>query len=96
MAEMTIFRKKTGGCPSRSTEGSRRPRGGSYAESAGVPLTESIRQLGVGDAVRFPIERHGSVKAIVSRMRMEQLRVGWNASIRVDYDNYQVEVRRTR
>ena len=96
MAEMTIFREKTGMCSSRSTEGTCRPRGGRIAESAGAPLTESIRQLGIGDAVRFPIERHGSVKAIVSRMRMEQLRIGWNASIKVDYDNYQVEVRRTR
>lgn len=61
-----------------------------------APLTKTIRELGVGDAVRFPIERHGSVKAIVSRLRMEQIRIGWNARVRVDYDNYQVEVRRTR
>ena len=59
-----------------------------------APLTKTIRELAVGDAVRFPIERHGSVKAVVSRLRMEHIRIGWNARVRVDYDNFKVEVRR--
>lgn len=61
-----------------------------------APLTKTIRELGVDEAARFPIERHGSVKAVVSRLRMELIRVGWNARVSVDYDNFQVEVRRTR
>lgn len=61
-----------------------------------APLTKTIRGLGVGDAVKFPIERHGSVKAVVSRLRLEQIRIGWNARVKVDYDNFQVEVRRTK
>ncbi|MGYP000006422101 len=61
-----------------------------------APLTKTIRELGVGDAVKFPIERHGSVKAVVSRLRLEQIRIGWNARVKVDYDNFQVEVRRTK
>lgn len=62
----------------------------------GAPLTSKIRELNVGDVATFPIERHGSVKAVVSRMKMEQIRVGWCATISVDYDNFQVNVRRTR
>lgn len=61
-----------------------------------TPLTKAIRELGVGDVVRFPIERHGSVKAVVSRLRLEQLRIGWNARVSVDTDNLQVVVRRIR
>ena len=59
-----------------------------------VPLTKTIRDLGVGDTAKFPIERHGSVKAVVSRLRMELIRTGWNARVSVDYDNFQVAVRR--
>lgn len=59
-----------------------------------VPLTKTIRDLGVGDTARFPIERHGSVKAVVSRLRMELIRTGWDARVSVDYDNFQVAVRR--
>lgn len=59
-----------------------------------VPLTKTIRDLGVGDTAKFPIERHGSVKAVVSRLRMELIRTGWDARVSVDYDNFQVAVRR--
>lgn len=61
-----------------------------------APLTKTIRELNVGDVARFPIERHGSVKAVVSRLRLEQIRIGWNARVSVDMDNYQVEVRRIK
>ena len=37
-----------------------------------APLTKTNRELGVGDAVKFPIERHGSVKAVVSRLRLNR------------------------
>ncbi len=60
----------------------------------GMPLTKTIRNLAVGDTAKFPIERHGSVKAIVSRLRMELIRTGWDARVSVDYDNFQVAVRR--
>ena len=59
-----------------------------------LSLTAVIRGLAIGDAVRFPIEKHGSVKAVVSRMKIE--RVGWNARLSVDSDNYQVIVRRVK
>lgn len=59
-----------------------------------IPLTKTIRDLGVGDTAKFPIERHGSVKAVVSRLRMELIRTGWDARVSVDYDNFQVAVRR--
>ena len=65
-------------------------------EISGAPLTKTIRDLGGGQTARFPIERHGSVKAIVSRMKMEQIRIGWCATIDVNYDTFEVEVRRTR
>lgn len=70
-------------------------RDGSYIE-AGVPLTKTIREIEVGQQAFFPIERHGSVKAIVSRLKKELLRSGWDARVSIDYDNYQVIVRRTR
>lgn len=63
---------------------------------AGLSFTALVRGLAVGDSVRFPIEKHGSVKAVVSRIRTEQMRVGWNATIRVDCDNFQVMVKRVR
>ena len=59
-----------------------------------IPLTKTIRDLGVGDTAKFPIERHGSVKAVVSRLRMELIRTGWDARVSVDYDNFQVAERR--
>lgn len=62
----------------------------------GVPITKTIRELNVGDEVRFPIERHGSVKAVVSRLRLELVRTGWNARVTRDMDNYQVMVRRIK
>lgn len=65
-------------------------------EISGAPLTKTIRELEVGQTASFPIERHGSVKAIVSRMKMEQIRIGWCATIDVNYDTFEVEVRRTR
>lgn len=65
-------------------------------EFSGAPLTKTIRELTVGQVAKFPIERHGSVKAIVSRMKMEQIRIGWCATIDVDYDTFEVKVRRTR
>ncbi len=60
----------------------------------GAPITKTIRELGIGDVAKFPIERHGSVKAVVSRLRMELIRTGWDAKVSVDYDNFQVAVRR--
>lgn len=61
-----------------------------------LSLTAVIRRLAIGDTVRFPIEKHGSVKAVVSRMKIERMRVGWNARLSVDSDNYQVVVRRIK
>lgn len=61
-----------------------------------TPLTNTIRELEVGQVASFPIERHGSVKAVVSRLKMEQIRIGWCATITVDYDKFEVNVRRTR
>lgn len=62
----------------------------------GVPITKTIRELKVGDQACFPIERHGSVKAVVSRLRLELVRTGWNARVTRDMDNYQVKVRRIK
>lgn len=63
---------------------------------AGQSLAALVRGLAVGHVIRFPVEKYGSVKAIVSRIRTEQMRVGWNARISVDSDNFQVVVERVK
>lgn len=63
---------------------------------AGLSLTASVRELAIGGVIRFPIEKHGTVKAVVSRIRTEQMRIGWDARISVDCDNFQVIVKRVR
>lgn len=63
---------------------------------SGQSLTAQVRGLAVGGTIRFPIEKHGSVKAVVSRIRTEQMKVGWNARVSVDCDNFQVVVNRVK
>lgn len=94
MVGMTIEKRGLGVSPVKGEASSIRKNVGMQTFESGVPLTKTIRDLGVGDTARFPIERHGSVKAIVSRLRMELIRTGWDAKVSVDYDNFQVAVRR--
>jgi len=61
-----------------------------------LSLASMVRGLAIGDAIRFPVEKFGSVKAVVSRIRTEQMRVGWNARVSVDSDNFQVVVKRVK
>ena len=59
-------------------------------------ITSPIRQLSVGQSVKFPIEMYASVRAVVSKIRFERARERWNARINVNRDMLQVSVTRLR
>lgn len=86
MAKMTNLAEVGSGC---SPVG-----GGTPDGEVQMPLTKTIRELETGKTVYFPFERLGSVRAVVSRMKLERYRERWNAIVSVDYDHLSVVVRR--
>lgn len=59
-------------------------------------ITLPLRQLGVGQSMKFPIEMYASVRAVVSKIRVERTRERWNARIDINRDTLQVSVTRLR
>lgn len=56
----------------------------------------TLRKLEVGEMCEFPIEQRSSVLVLLQRMRMENMRVGWDAEFKTDTEAFTVQVRRVK
>lgn len=61
-----------------------------------IPISPTLRKLKPGEKAVFPIEQCSSVTAIVSKFRKDMARIGWDADIKSDKNNYTVTVYRTK
>lgn len=59
-------------------------------------ITPLLRGLAVGQSEKFPIEQAASVRAIVSKLKVEKSREGWKCRIDVNSKTFQVTVTRVR
>lgn len=58
------------------------------------PITAELRGMKPGERVNFPIESFGSVKAVISRLRVELVRDHWDARIDKIENQYKCVVTR--
>lgn len=61
-------------------------------EMTRTPISPELRKLRVGDQTTFPIERYGSVMAVISRLKKELLREGWNVRTIENKKLYELKV----
>lgn len=59
-------------------------------------ITPLLRGLAVGQSEKFPIEQVASVRAIVSKLKVEKSREGWKCRIDVNAKAFLVTVTRVR
>lgn len=71
-------------------------KGGDMEQIAKKPITPELRKLKPGQKTEFPIEQCSSVTAIVSKLRKDMARIGWDAEVKSNIDNYTVTVHRTK
>lgn len=60
------------------------------------PISLTLRRLGVGECVTFPYEQRSSVISIMSRIRKEMARYGWQCSYEDLEEEFLVKVTRIR
>ena len=58
------------------------------------PIAPELRKLKLGESVIFPIEQHGSVMSVISRLRKELIRSHWNVRTETDTSRFEVKVSR--
>lgn len=59
-----------------------------------LPIAPELRKLQLGESVVYPIERRGSVMAVISRLRKELIRTPWNVRAVTDPNKFEVRVSR--
>lgn len=57
-------------------------------------ITPELRNLKLGECVKFPIEQHSSVMTVISRLRKELVRKHWDVRTETDTKKYEVKVSR--
>lgn len=63
-------------------------------EMTRTPISPELRKLRVGDQMAFPIERYGSVMAVISRLKKELIRDRWDVRTIQDKKNFELKVLR--
>lgn len=55
-----------------------------------VPISQTLRQLNVGESVKFPWEQRASLLAIANRIKKELARHGWDYTYTDDTERFLV------
>ena len=61
-----------------------------------LPVTSTIRGLGIGETCEFPIEQRSTVYTIVHRFKNDNIRTGWDCKIDTDTTALTVSAKRVR
>ena len=59
-----------------------------------LPVASILRKLEVGDTATFPIEQRSTVMNTLSRFRSDYARMGWDADLTTNKQNFTVIVTR--
>lgn len=60
------------------------------------PITQTIRELMVGESCRFPMEQRPSVTEVCRRYAKANVRIGWSYTLTDNLSSFEVVVTRTR
>lgn len=58
------------------------------------PITAELRDMRIGDRMTFPMERYGSVTAVISRLKRELMREKWSVKKIVDNKDCSITILR--
>ena len=90
MAESTNMQTKV----ATSTAVKTAHEGVAHGEVKKLPLLPTLRKLEIGDTAVFPIEQYASVITTKSRLCLENSRIGWDARVNVNKDEFTVNITR--